>query len=255
MLVLFVLLSGLMAGFLSGLLGLGGGILLTPLLLYAPVLADLQGLAVKQVTGLTMVQGFVGAVSGLTRHHSFGFVSWRLVGYIGVPMGGSALLGALLSPRVSDGTILAVFGTMALIAAALILVPGPVDHPATVSFTFNVPLATALGSIVGLAGGLVGQAGSFLMIPLMLYVLHVPTRYAIASNLGVILFSATAGLAGKLSVAQVPLPLVVPLVAGTVPGAVLGAWVSRRAQPRLLRYVLTGVVAMAAGGIWLDVFL
>ena len=250
--------SGLLAGFLSGLLGLGGGILLTPLLLFVPRIVGLEGLDVKEITGLTMTQGLVGGISGLIRHHSFGFVSWRLVGYMGLSAGAAALAGAVLSSNISDSAILVVFASMALIASALFLAPAPRerDEPeGSGAFRFNVPLAVSLGSGVGFAGGLVGQAGSFLLIPLMVYVLRVPTRFAIGSNLGIILFSAAAGLAGKLGTAQVPLLMAVALIGGTVPGALLGSWASRKAQPRLLRYVLAVVVSSAALGIWLDVLL
>lgn len=234
---------------------------MTPLFLYAPGLAGLNPLPVKQITGLTMVQGFAGAVSGLTRHQSYGFVSWRLVRYLGVSAGISALAGAVVSRWAPDDVILAVFGAMALIAAALIFLPGSrnpqdreaQDQPGPSAFSFNAPLAVGLGSVIGFSGGLVGQAGSFLLIPTMLYVLRIPTRMAIGSNLGIIMFSAVAGLAGKLTTAQVPFELALVMVAGSVPSAQLGAMLSRRLRPRLLRYALAGVVAVAAVRIWVDV--
>ena len=234
---------------------------MTPLFLYAPGWAGINRLSVKQITGLTMVQGFAGAVSGLTRHQSYGFVSWLLVRYLGVSAGVSALAGAIISRWVPDDAILAVFGGMALIAAALIFLPGSrnqqgretQDQSGPSEFSFNAPLALALGGVIGFSGGLVGQAGSFLLIPTMLYVLRVPTRMAIGSNLGIIMFSAVAGLAGKLTTAQVPFELSLVMVAGSVPSSLLGAMVSRRLRPRLLRYALAGVVAVAAIRIWVDV--
>ena len=51
----------------------------------------------------------------------------------------------------------------------------------------------------GFPGVLVGQAGSFILIPLRVYVLRVPTRFAIGSNLGIILFAALNGLGGNLA--------------------------------------------------------
>ena len=86
-----------------------------------------------------------------------------------------------------------------------------------------------------------------------LYDLRIPTRVAIASNLGIILFSAVGGIAGKLTTAQVPLELAFIMVAGSVPSAQLGAIVSRRMQPKLLRYALALVVGGAAVRIWFDV--
>ena len=204
----FVLFVGIFSGFFSGLLGLGGGLIMTPMFLYGPSMAGVGALTVKEITGLTMVQGFAGAVSGLARHRGYGMVSWRLVRYAGIAAGISALAGAVISKWVADGAILAIFGAMALIASALIFLPGSrtaQDESEPGPFSFNAPLAVILGGAIGFAGGLVGQAGSFIMIPSMLYVLRVPTRIAIASNLGIILFSAVGGIAGKLTTAQVPL--------------------------------------------------
>lgn len=229
---------------------------MTPLFLYAPGWAGIGTMPVKQITGLTMVQGFAGALSGLTRHQSYGFVSWRLVRYLGLSAGLSALAGAIVSRWVPDEGILSVFGAMALIAAGLIFLPGSregQDETEPSKFSFNAPLAVGLGGFIGFTGGLVGPAGSFLLIPTMLYVLRVPTRMAIGSNLGIILFSAVAGLAGKITTAQVPFELALVMVAGSVPSAFLGAMVSRRMRPRLLRYGLAAVVAVAAVRIWVDV--
>ena len=251
-------LIGLASGILAGLVGLGGGILSAPLLLFAPGLLGLGELPVKEVTGLTMVQGLAGALSGVVRHRSYGFVSRRLVGYMGVSVAVFALIGALLSHWVPDRGILAVFAGMAMVAALLIFLPKPdnsgdQDNPGEVPF--NLPLAVALACLIGLGGGMVGQAGSFILIPTMIYVLRIPTRFAIGSNLGIILLAALAGLAGKLATAQVPLLLAAALAGGAMPGAQLGAWIGRRVQPQKLRYILAVVVGLAALKIWWDVII
>lgn len=56
---------GLIGGFFSGLLGIGGGILMVPLLLYVPPLFRLAPIDVEAVAGLTMVQGFFASLSGV----------------------------------------------------------------------------------------------------------------------------------------------------------------------------------------------
>ena len=56
----FVLFIGIFSGFFSGLLGLGGGLIMTPMFLYGPSIAGVGALTVIEITGLTMVQGFAG---------------------------------------------------------------------------------------------------------------------------------------------------------------------------------------------------
>lgn len=236
--------------------GLGGGILSAPILLFLPELLGYEAISVKEVTGLTMTQGLASAVSGVIKHRSYGFVSTKLALYMGVPVGVMALAGALLSRYVSDNGILIVFGVAALIAALLVFLPtrgADRDEDDPNSISFKIPLTVSLGTVIGFAGGIVGQAGSFILIPTMVYVLGIPTRFAIGTNLGVILISASLGLVGKLAVAQVPFLLAAALVAGAIPGAQLGAWLGRRMNPKTLRYILAVIVGGAAIRIWIDV--
>src|SRR5919109_4125513 len=64
------LVAGLVASFLSGLLGIGGGLVLTPLLLYLPPLVGGAPIPVKIVTGLTIVQAISGSILGALRHRA-----------------------------------------------------------------------------------------------------------------------------------------------------------------------------------------
>src|SRR5207249_12200305 len=89
--------AGLVASFLSGLLGIGGGLVLTPLLLYLPPLAGGVAIPVKIVTGLTIVQAISGSALGTLRHRAYGNASSRLVWIMGPPRAVSSLGGAFAS--------------------------------------------------------------------------------------------------------------------------------------------------------------
>src|SRR3979409_1242145 len=83
-------LSAFVASFLSGLLGIGGGVVLTPLLLYLPPALGVGVLPVKIITGLTIVQAISGSVLGAFRHRAYGNVSGRLVLIMGPAVGAAA---------------------------------------------------------------------------------------------------------------------------------------------------------------------
>ena len=72
---------GLVCGFLSGLLGIGGGIIMAPLLLFVPPLCGFAELPMRVVAGLTIVQGLVACLAGVSAHYKFNHVSGRLAGW------------------------------------------------------------------------------------------------------------------------------------------------------------------------------
>jgi uncharacterized membrane protein YfcA len=242
-LALLVLVLGFVGGVASGVLGVGGGIVMAPALLYVPCLLGAGAFDVRQVTGLTITQGLLACLSGALGHGRHGCVSRRIVCTMGPAVVAGALAGALASSRVEARALLALLAALAGGAAVLMWLPRaetPGGAPLQVGRAVLVALA------VGFLGGMVGQGGSFLMVPLMLHVLHVPTRVAIGSNLSLVIFSSAAGLAGKLATAQVPLLAAGMLALGTVPGAQAGSALSHRLPTRGLRAALGAVVALSA---------
>lgn len=248
---------GVLTGFLSGLLGIGGGIVMAPLLLYVPPLVGLEPLTMRTVAGLTIVQGLTACVSGGLTHRRFDFVSSRLVLYMGASIFAAAAVGGGAARFVSNQLLLAVFGILAAAAAILMLLPMRRDseQPDVRELEFHWPRAVASATGVGLLGGLVGQGGSFILIPLMTTFVRVPTRIAIGSNLAIVLLSTLAAFIGKAITGQIEWLLAAPLVLTVVPAAHLGSRVSRRVPVLLLRRVLAVLVAAAAVRIWVSVVL
>lgn len=243
-----LLLMGLGVGFCSALLGIGGGILLVPALLYLPPLVAGVHMDMKVIAGLTMAQGFVASCSGVLGHRKDRHVCWRLVWHMGPAMLVGSAAGAVLSVRVASTTLLAMFAVLALAAAILMLLPNPEADVDTKpdAVTYSLPLAIGVPLVLGGFLGMVGQGGAFLLIPFMLYVLRVPTRVALGSSLGIIIFSTAAGLAGKLVTGQVAFAPALALLSGSVLGGAAGGLCSGRVPARLLRYTLASIIGGSA---------
>lgn len=253
---LFLMLCGTVVGFCSGLLGLGGGILMFPLLLYLPPIFGLETISVKNITGLTMAQGFFASVSAMFLYQRQGLVSRPLVLTLGLSLFVSSLAGSFLSKSVPDKILLFIFGMLALIASALMFIPRSYDRDDLKEdqISFNKSVAIMIGIPVGFLIGLVGQGGAFITIPLMLYILKIPLRVALGSTLAIGLFSATAGMIGKAATGQVPYAIAGALLLGAVPAARAGAWVSRKTKTHYLRWLLAGIISATAVKIWMDIF-
>ena len=246
---------GLGTGFLSGLLGIGGGIVMAPLLLYVPPLFGFEPIPMKIVAGLTIVQGLVACMSGVLSHRQFRMVSGRLSLYMGISIFIAAMAGGAGSGYVSNEILLFLFAGLAFSAAFLMLVPvkGECDNPDVECLTFHRWRAVTAASGVGLLGGLVGQGGSFILIPLMTSFVQIPTRIAIGSNLAIILLSSTAGFIGKATTGQIEWLMTVPIALTVIPASRMGSMISRSVSVLWLRRALAVLIALTAVRIWVSV--
>jgi uncharacterized membrane protein YfcA len=253
-LALTLLALGTVGAFVAGLLGVGGAIVMIPLLLYVPPALGVGTLDMKSVSGITMVQVFVAAVSGMIAHRRGRAVHGRLVWIGGVAMACGSLVGAVASGHVSNRFLLVIFALMATAATGLVLVnteslemPIFAEH-----IRFSTWRAALVSLGVGLAAGMVGAGGAFLLVPLLVVVVGVPLRVTIGSSLGITALAGAAGLVGKALTWQVPWAMALTVAVGAVPGAQAGAYVSRRLPTRLLKAALFTVVAATTVRMWWD---
>ena len=115
-----------------------------------------------------------------------------------------SLIGGLGSTNISENGINIVYGILALLAAIMMIVPKKrIDDIPLDQVKFNKWLAAILSFVVGIGAGIVGAGGAFLLVPIMLVVLKIPTRMTIASSLAITLISSIGSIAGKVSTGQV----------------------------------------------------
>ncbi len=252
LLYFFLVAAGGLGGFLSGMLGIGGGIIMFPILLYVPALFGLPSLGVKGITGLTMTQGFFATLTATLFYRRERLINRDLVLALGLSLFCSSLAGSLISKKMGDGPLLVIYGTLALFAAIMMLIPRSYandDLPGD-QVRFNIPLAVLCGAVTGFLLGMVGQAGAFIIIPIMLYILKIPLRVAVGSMLAVGLFSATAGIAGKIATGQIRFGLAAALLAGAIPMAYVGGAAGRRTHTKFLKWLLAALISASAIKIW-----
>jgi len=235
----------------SGLLGIGGAVLLIPAYLAIPPLVGLQAQDVKSISGMTSVQIFVASVLGVALHQRKGMVDKTVVLSMGIPVAVASFGGALVSGILGEKTLLTAFAVMVAVGAGLLIWGRPQgDPPEWTSRLLNVPGAVVLAGAVGLFGGMVGAPGGFLLAPVMIVVLGIPTRVTIGSSLGIVLLSSFSASVGKILVDQVALFPTLAAVAGALPGVALGARLSPHVQPKTLRWVLAALTAGVGIHLW-----
>src|SRR4030065_233203 len=137
---------------------------------------------------------------------------------------------------------------MAFIASVMMLIPQ--SHVETDThareLVFNKPLAMVIGATIGALSGVIGQGGAFLFIPAMLFLLKIPMRIAIGTALAIGIASSTAVLIGRMGTNQIPYLMSAVLVSGVIIGAQAGSALSPRTPRRLLRGILSVLIAGTA---------
>jgi uncharacterized membrane protein YfcA len=252
---LLVFLIGVGGGALSGLLGIGGGIVTAPLLLYLPRFFGLEPLTMHVVGGLTISQALFASLFGGVAHWRTGNVDRRLAGVMSGLIFFAALAGGAGSRWFSHRFLLGLFLLLSLAAAVLIVLPQPKEEgSAYAPGSFSTARAVTIALGIGLLGGLVGQGGSFILIPLAVTYLKVPLRVAMGSNMVIIFFASMAGFLGKAATGQVPLVLTAALLAGILPGSAAGVALSRRVPTGALRLALGGLILAACARMAFDLF-
>ncbi|WP_255119974.1 sulfite exporter TauE/SafE family protein [Synechococcus sp. Cruz-9C9] len=175
---------GVVAGLLSGLLGIGGGLVFSPMLL-------MVGLAPHQALATSTLAIVPTTLGGTWVHLRQG----RVMPAMGLTIGLSAALSGLLFSRL--GGLLSgwqLLGLQTLMYLTLTLTISPRQDYETEPSPGPTPLpALALvGSVAGLAGGLLGVGGGLLMVPLMIRCLRLPVRESIRLSTLAVLCSASA---------------------------------------------------------------
>lgn len=248
---------GFIGSFVSGALGLGGAIVMLPLLLYVPPLVGVEALNVKTIAGITMVQVVVASTAGLVAHHHHRSVSADLALVSGSAMAAGSLVGAVASRLMPSQAVLVVYALMVTSGAALLLVPAQSVDPEMLGgeVRYNRAAAAVGAAGVGLVAGIVGSGGAFLILPMLVVLLRVPLRVAIGSSLAIAALGSLFGFVGKLVTGQISFSLAAPVLVGAVVGAPVGASLSRHLSARTLRSTLVAVLLAAAVGVWFDLLL
>jgi uncharacterized membrane protein YfcA len=270
---LFIVGLGALTGVLSGLFGVGGGFLTTPLLIFYGVPPTVAAASAStQVTG--------ASVSGVLAHNRRGGVDYRMGavtivgGMIGSGIG--ALLFRFFQSIGQIDTVISILYVVMLGAIGTLMAHEALGtlrlsksgerpraakrrhHPLVAALPgrwrfyrsglYISPLAPLiLGAAVGILTMLMGVGGGFILVPAMLYILGMSAGVVVGTSLFNILFvTMVTTMMHALTTKAVDLVLAALLLLGSVSGAQLGTLLAQKAKPETLRLVLAGIVLLIA---------
>ena len=239
------LLLAVLIGVSLGLLG-GGGSILT-----VPILAYVAGLPAKEAIAASLVVVGVTSAAGAVSHARAGRVRWRTGVSFGAAGMAGAFLGGLLGGHIPSTVLMMAFALM-MIATSVAMLRGRRGAPAKEGPT-REPSAGRIvleGLAVGLATGLVGAGGGFLVVPALALLAGLPMPVAVGTSLVVIAMKSFAGLAGYLTSVSLDWALVGGVTLAAVLGSLLGARTAGHLPERALRTGF-GAFVLAMGALTL----
>lgn len=229
---------GLLGGFFSGFLGLGGGVVMFPLLTLA------GAVPVKLATGTDLVHVLIAAATSTVAHYRGGQVDTRAAFFIGLAGVSGGLLGSFLSVALSPLALQGIYLLVVGLGAVMLFISVPVKAEGYRKGDFNRAAAIAIGLGVGSLAGLLGVGGGFIVIPLMTYWLGIPLRVAIGTSLLVIFITSAGTIWAKFGVGHIHLSITLLVLSGSIAGALIGAYISRKTPVRYLRFSLLLILIM-----------
>jgi uncharacterized membrane protein YfcA len=240
------ILTGLVAGAMSGAFGVGGAILTTP------AVQVLLGARPIVAVGTPLPAIFPTTLSGMQAYRRAGHIDYRAVRWAAPPGAVGAAGGALLT-KVIDARIL-LLATAVLIGWQAVRVgwgkPTPEDPGRRVRPS-SLALA-AMGLVAGFASGLLGIGGGIIMVPVMSGILGMPLKRALGTSLVVIAFMVIPGTAVHAALGHIDWAIFLWLSIGVIPGAAIGSRWTIRARERTLRTVVASfllVVSISYGAL------
>lgn len=252
--IITIFLIGFIGSYISGMLGIGGSIIKYPMLLYIPPIFGLAAFSAHEVSGISAVQVLFASISGVWAYRKGGYLNKSLILYMGISVLIGSVIGSFGSQSMSEDGINIVYGLLALIAAVMMFVPKKgIDDIPLDQVKFNKWLAALLALIVGLGSGVVGAAGGFLLVPIMLVVLKIPTRVTIASSLAITFISSIGATVGKVSTGQVDYYPAIIMVIASIIAAPLGAMAGKKMNTKILQVILALLILATAIKIWMGI--
>jgi hypothetical protein len=271
--IFLILFLGIAIGFISGMFGIGGGFLMTPLLIFIGVS---PAVAVASVSSHIAASSFSGALFYWRKQALDIALALMLLagGIIGTAAGVALFtflrsIGQLdLTIGLSYVTLLSVVGALMIAEGARAMVrlhrgkPAEVRRPGSHTWVHGLPFklrfkqsriyvsaipVLAIGLIIGFLGAIMGIGGGFLLVPMLIYFLRVPTNVVIGTSMMLTLVTmASATVMHAVTNHLVDAVLALILMVGGVIGAQFGARAGQNMRGEWIRLLL-GLLVLAVG--------
>jgi uncharacterized membrane protein YfcA len=257
---------GVFAGLVGGLLGVGGGIFVVPILVLA------FNLQAQQAAGTSLVMIMFTALSSTAAYYRQKRIDWRIgisAAFVTVP---GAIAGAYATQLISSRNLTIILGVVLFLMAGIMLRrsystisnqsigvarkskigPGTgkrvwrrrIVDSAGIVFEYDARIYSGLALLFigGLASGFLGLGGGLIVVPILTAYVGLPMHLAVATSMLTMIFTAISGASTHIMLGHVLIGYAAPLVIGILVGAQFGARAARRLKSASLERVFAFMV-------------
>ncbi len=248
-LIIILLITGLAIGFLSGLLGIGGGIIMTPVQYWLYTAHGISSdIAFKMALATSLAVILPTAASGVWQHQKRGCINWKIAVFMGIFTAIGGFIGAFLAAHLPVSVLKISFGVLTLLVAIRMLTfkIHDTDRPIRQNYWLWFALALPLGMI----SGILGIGGGIMVIPVLVMVLRFRMVNAVGTSLAMMLFTSLGGIIGYIvnglnipglpehTIGYIYWPAWLALGGTSIILAQLGAITAHKIHGRYLNYLL-----------------
>lgn len=257
-------LAGIVVGVVSGMLGVGGGVIVIPMLRLGFGMPAVVSTATSLFTIIpTSLSGTIGHLRAKTSAPKLGVA-------LGIGGACTSPIGAVLA-NTSPGWLVMSATALAIAYSGVTMVRKALQAPRTprarttgaqaqargtqqASAPPSMPDFTkadlakgfAIGAVAGLASGYVGLGGGFLMVPMMMSILHMPMKLTSGTSLVAVAILALPAVVTQGILGNVDFLAGIAVVCGSIPGAQFGSRLTRHLPERTLRFTFAAFLLIAA---------
>jgi uncharacterized protein len=254
MVFLLCIFIGIITAFIGALMGLGGGVVLIPSLLFLAQISEAFSWVTPQsVVGISLIAMVFTALSSTIAYLKSGRVDYKtgLLFLVGSVPGG--MIGSWLNQYIETDNFLLYFGLLIIVVSMVFFLKRDPSQPKTLQgkpsrrmelngevYTYHVPIWTAffVSLVVGALSGLFGIGGGSIMVPVMILLFGMPAHIAIATSMFMIFFVSIIGAGSHITLGHIVWEYAFLFIPGAWIGGKLGAKVNQLLTGKVLEGIL-----------------
>jgi len=250
---------GFLIGIIASMTGVGGGIFIVPILTF------FCGFIVSSATGTSLTSIIFTAIASTLNYAKQKRIYLKTGATLIITTAPGAYLGAWLATIMEERMLGLVFGAFLILVAIRMIISAlrtkaqkQVQSVRTDTELLHsgktIIIGAGLSFFGGVASGLLGIGGGTLVVPILIVAMGIPIHYATATSMFTMIFTSISGVARYVQSDLINFPVALLLAAGTVMGAQVGAYTSKKISGRNLGLIF-GIMLVVAGANMIQKFM